>query len=160
MRIRPASSPADLDLVRQLFLEYQAQLGVDLSYQGFGTELLTLPGAYAAPSGRLLLAEAHGHVLGCAALRDAGSSRAEMKRLFVRPEGRGSGVGLALVERLVAEARAAGYAELVLDTLASMGSAHRLYERAGFDEIAPYHSTALPGTRYFRRVLNETGEHR
>jgi putative acetyltransferase len=147
-RIAPALTPDDLETIRELMREYQAQLGVDLSFQGFDDELAALPGAYAPPSGRLLLARQGGTALGCIALRDAGDGRAEMKRLYVRPQARGLGLGRALAERIVEEARSAGYAAVVLDTLPSMGEAHRLYEQLGFRPIAPYNANPIAGTRH------------
>lgn len=148
LRIDAVSSGAAMDTVRELLREYQLQLGVDLSFQGFAEELDLLPGAYAPPGGRLLLATQDGTALGCVALRDAGGGRAEMKRLYVRPQARGLGLGRALAERIVEEARAAGYAELVLDTLPTMGTAHRLYEQLGFRPIAPYNANPVAGTRH------------
>jgi ribosomal protein S18 acetylase RimI-like enzyme len=154
LRIALAHTPDDIGAVRQLLLEYQASIGVDLAYQDFETEVLDLPGAYAAPSGRLLLALHHGVPMGCVAFRDAGAGRAEMKRLFVRPSGRGLGVAKALVAQLLAEARAAGYFEMVLDTLPTMQSAQRLYEQFGFLDTQPYRASPVPGTRYLALRLN------
>jgi len=151
--IAPARSPDEIAIVRELMLEYQAQLGIDLDFQGFADELASLPGAYAPPRGRLLLATKDGTALGCVALRDAGGGRAEMKRLYVRPPARGLGLGHALAERIIEEARAAGYAEIVLDTLPTMGTAHRLYEQLGFREIPPYNTNPILGTRYFGLAL-------
>lgn len=148
IRIAPAATAAELDTMRALMREYQKQLGVDLGYQGFESELAALPGVYSPPPGRLLLATTDDDPVGCVAFRSAGEGRAEMKRLYVRSAARGLGVGRALVERVVAEARAAGYDELVLDTLPSMGAAHRLYRQLGFREIPPYAVRAVEGTRY------------
>ena len=153
LQIALAHTADDVATVRELFHEYQTQLGVDLSYQDFEAELRDLPGAYAAPSGRLLLASHHGTPVGCAALRDAGTGRAEMKRLFVRPAGRGLGVGKELIARLIDEARAAGYREMVLDTLPSMQSAQRLYAQFGFRDIPPYRASPVQGTRYLALSL-------
>jgi ribosomal protein S18 acetylase RimI-like enzyme len=147
-RIVLAQSPDDIAAVRELLLEYQVQVGVDLSYQDFEAEVLALPGAYAPPRGRLFLALQKDAPVGCVALRDAGGGRAEMKRLFVKPEGRGLGVAKALITRLLAESRAAGYDEIVLDTLPSMQSAQRLYEQFGFRDIPPYRESPVQGTRY------------
>lgn len=148
LRIAPVRTDDEVDVVRGLLREYQLLLGVDLGFQGFAEELATLPGAYAPPGGLLLLATRAGEPLGCVALRDAGAGRAEMKRLFVRPAARGLGLGRALAERIIEEARAAGYAEIVLDTLPSMGEAHRLYEQLGFRPVAAYNANPIPGTRH------------
>lgn len=153
VRIVPASAPPEIATVRGLLLEYQAQLGVDLAFQGFAEELATLPGGYAPPGGRLLLATRDGLALGCVAMRDAGAGRAEMKRLYVRPHARGLGLGRLLAERIIEEARAAGYAEMVLDTLPSMGAAHVLYEQLGFRPIAPYNANPVAGTRHLGLTL-------
>ena len=143
----------DLAVVRALFREYQALLGVDLCFQGFETEVLNLPGDYAPPGGRLLLAMHDGIPVGCAALRAANASRSEMKRLFVRPAARGLGVGRALVSQVLDEARAIGYSEIVLDTLPTMTEAQRLYDQFGFRDIPPYRANPIPGTRYLAKQL-------
>ncbi len=134
--------------VQTLFKEYQAALGVDLGFQGFDNELATLPGQYAAPSGRLLLASADGLVAGCVALRPLSGDACEMKRLFVRPAFRASGVGRMLAERVIAEARSIGYRRMCLDTLPSMGRAQQLYDTLGFREVAPYRYNPIAGTKY------------
>lgn len=151
--IADALAPADLDTVRTLLREYQALLGVDLCFQGFAAELAGLPGAYARPGGRLLLAVHDGAAIGCVALRPLGGARCEVKRLFVRPGHRGLGIGWALTARIVAEARAIGYEEVVLDTLPSMAAAQRLYEELGFKAIPPYCVNPIAGTRYLGKDL-------
>lgn len=153
LRIALASSSDDIAAVRELLREYQAQVGVDLAYQDFEAELRRLPGAYASPHGRLLLARHDNAPVGCVALRDIGTGRAEMKRLFVRASGRGLGVAKALIAQLVEEARKAGYDEMVLDTLPSMQAAQRLYEQCGFRDIPPYWASPVPGTRYLGILL-------
>ncbi len=132
-----------------LFGEYAASLPIDLEYQGFAAELRGLPGAYRPPGGQLLVARVGDVDAGCVALRRLDARTCEMKRLYVRPAHRGSGVGPLLVDAAIAVARAAGYEEMRLDTLPSMTGAHRLYLRRGFREIAPYGGPAAPGTRYF-----------
>lgn len=146
--IRSAFSTEDFAIVRQLFREYQAELGIDLCFQGFAAEVEGLPGDYAPPSGRLLLALRDDVAVGCVALRAADGARCEMKRLYLRPGARGSGLGRALVERLLSEARAEGYGEVVLDTLPSMAEAQRMYERFGFRDIPPYRANPVAGARY------------
>lgn len=148
-----ARSPADVEAARALMREYQAEIGVDLCFQGFQSELAALPGDYAPPRGRLLLAREGERVVGCVALRDAGGGRCEMKRLFIRPDARGLGAGRALVDRAIEEARALGYDAMVLDTLPSMVSARALYETLGFADIAPYRENPVPGARYLGRTL-------
>lgn len=153
LHIVQARSEGELDRVRQLLLEYQKLLDVDLAFQSFPDEVRDLPGGYAPPGGRLLLALHDDVAVGCVALRAAGGTRSEMKRLFVRPAARGLGVGKALVSRLVDEARSIGYTEIVLDTLPSMADAQRLYEYFGFRDIAPYRPNPVAGTRYLLKSL-------
>ena len=157
LTIDQVESKDDIDSVRKLMLEYQARLGVDLCFQGFDAELKGLPGDYAAPSGRLLLASINGSAIGCVALRAFGGSRCEMKRLFVRPAGRGLGVGRALVTRVMDEAGAIGYAVMVLDTLPVMAEAQALYHAFGFRDIAHYSVNPMQGTRYLGCSLAVAG---
>jgi ribosomal protein S18 acetylase RimI-like enzyme len=156
VRIVAAASP-DLDAIRQLFREYEAEIGVDLCFQGFEEELANLPGGYAPPHGRLLLARSPGELLGCVALRPLKNADGicEMKRLFVRPAFRRSGIGRDLVERIISEARSAGYRAMRLDTLASMTKAQQLYRRLGFREIPAYYPNPLPGVTYMELDLTE-----
>ena len=155
MRIHAAESEADVDAARDLFREYQRWLDLDLGFQGFAEELANLPGAYAPPKGRLLLASQgeDGHVLGCVALRPWGDRDGEMKRLYVRPQAHGQGLGRRLAEAVIAEAKAIGYRRLLLDTLPSMSSAQRLYETLGFVDIPPYRENPVPGTRFLALEL-------
>lgn len=151
--LRPAST-ADLDDVRTLFREYETWLETDLCFQGFEAELASLPGRYAPPSGRLWLADVDGALAGCIALRDLGEGVCEMKRLFVRDFARGRGAGLALVRRVIDDARAIGYRAMRLDTMPDrMGRANALYEALGFRDIAPYYDNPLPGVRYLELDL-------
>ena len=146
--IRDATSDADIETIRQLFVEYQTAIGVDLCFQGFREELATLPGAYSRPSGRLLLAEDDRGVLGCVGLRALSGTDCEMKRLYVRPEVRGGRVGHLLVTTVLAEARAGGYRRLLLDTLPSMSKAIALYRSFGFTDTAPYRPNPVEGALY------------
>ena len=143
-----ASGAADIAACGELFREYQRSIGIDLAYQDFETELATLPGKYAPPRGRLLLARQGEALAGCAALRPLNATDCEMKRLFVRPDARGTGLGRALAERLVAAAIEQGYARVRLDTLPTMGGAQSLYERLGFRDTAAYYETPVAGTRF------------
>jgi ribosomal protein S18 acetylase RimI-like enzyme len=143
--IRAAALPGDLPLVRQLFREYADSLAIDLCFQDFEAELAGLPGKYAPPRGRLLLAFDGDEAAGCVALRPIDDAACEMKRLYVRPAWRGARLGRRLAERICSEARAAGYARICLDTLPSMEPALALYRALGFRPVAPYVYNPVPG---------------
>ena len=151
--IRPARPGPDIETVRALFDEYAAELGVDLSFQGFEAERNGLPGEYVPPRGRLLLAETSGTEAGCVALRPIDAQTAEMKRLYLRPSARGTGLGRRLALAIIAEARDAGYARLRLDTLPSMGAAIAMYGALGFREIPAYRHNPVPGALFLEREL-------
>lgn len=148
IEIRPADVPRDLPVVRNLFREYADGLGIDLGFQDFETELATLPGKYAPPQGRLLLAWSGAHAVGCVALRPLAGDACEMKRLYVRPAVRGQDLGRRLAERICREARDAGYRRLCLDTLPSMSAATRLYSTLGFRPIEPYVFNPIEGAMF------------
>ncbi len=151
--IAPAASAADLGVVRELFREYADGLGFDLTFQDFAAELATLPGRYAPPPGRLLLAWQGEVPAGCVALRQLEGRVCEMKRLYVRPAARGHGIGRALVERVIAEARAAGYVTMRLDTVPALREAQGLYLALGFREIGAYTRNPVPGARFLELEL-------
>jgi putative acetyltransferase len=136
--IRPALD-TEMDCVRSLFLEYAAGLGVSLCFQNFDHELAQLPGYYAPPRGALLVGECDGGVCGVVALRPASDSAAEMKRLYVQPHARNTGLGRQLAEAIIEHARLLGYRSIRLDTLAPMTRAIALYRSMGFREITPYY---------------------
>jgi ribosomal protein S18 acetylase RimI-like enzyme len=140
--------------VRRLFEEYAASLGLDLCFQGFSEELAGLPGNYAPPGGRLLLALQNGKPAGCVALRPLEPAVCEMKRLYVRPSFRAHGIGRILIDRVVQEARQAGYHQMRLDTLPSMSAAQALYRRFGFQEIPPYHNNPIAGAVFLELQLD------
>src|SRR2546426_8521168 len=152
-RIGPVNGEGELAEVRALFREYVDALGIDLGFQGFEAELAALPGDYAPPRGRLLIAREGGRAVGCAALRPLGPDVCEAKRLYVRPEARGTGLGRRLTDALIAEARAIGYARLRLDTLPAMTQAIALYRSLGFRVIAPYRHNPVEGTPFLEKDL-------
>ena len=154
--IAGAHDGPSLEAVRALFLEYAASLDFDLCFQGFERELAGLPGAYAPPRGRLLLATVAGEAAGCVGLRPlAGNGDAcEMKRLYVRPAFLGQGLGGRLARAVIAEARSIGYGRMLLDTVPDrMAAATALYRRLGFREIPPYYANPIPGATYLELAL-------
>lgn len=144
----------EMATIRHLFEEYAAELGHDLCFQGFAKELETLPGSYARPDGRLLLASARDAIAGCVGLRRLAPGVCEMKRLFVRPAYRGLGAGRMLAEAIVAEGHAAGYQRMRLDTLSTMVDALAVYRKLGFRDIAPYRDNPIPGVVYLELDLD------
>jgi len=148
-----AARPGDIPAIRELLLEYRASLNVDLCFQQFDQEVQGLPGDYTPPSGALILARIGDQPVGMVALRPVSNECCEMKRLFVRPSARGTGLGRQLAEHILAEARACGYREMRLDTLPVMHNAQQLYLALGFHDIAPYYESPIPGTRYMALTL-------
>lgn len=147
-------SDQDLAATAEIFREYAIGLGVDLCFQDFDAELADLPGDYSAPRGALLLAKVDGNIAGCCALRPLDASdyanAAEMKRLYVRSEYRGLGLGRQLADSILDIARVAGYDSVLLDTLDEMEIARALYEDLGFKEIPPYYHNPLAGAHYLK----------
>jgi len=143
-----------LDQIRALFLEYAKSLDFNLCFQNFDKELRELPGEYALPHGRLILCEFNGKPAGCIALKPLEPGICEMKRLYVRPESRGSQLGFKLATHLIDEARRAGYTAMRLDTIrGSMDKAIALYRSLGFEEIPPYYPNPIANAVYFELSL-------
>jgi ribosomal protein S18 acetylase RimI-like enzyme len=142
-----------LDQIRNLFIEYSNSLEFDLSFQDFQKELDDLPGDYAAPSGRLLLGFYDSDPAGCVALRRISDEICEMKRLFVRPQCRGLGIGKALATKVIEEAREIGYRRIRLDTVPAMQTAIELYVSLGFREIEPYRYNPIEGAKFMELNL-------
>jgi len=154
LSILQAESPPQIAQARELFLEYEQSLGVSLCFQNFDRELAGLPGDYAPPSGRLLLAELSGELAGCVALHEFEPQLCEMKRLYLRPTFRGRGLGRVLAERIITEAREIGYESMRLDTIEPiMKDAVAMYHKLGFREIAPYRPNPIAGAMYMERTL-------
>ena len=152
-RIRSAVSPAAIALARELFLEYEKSIGISLCFQNFAEEVASLPGAYAPPDGRLLLAKHGGKLAGCVALRKIGDDVAEMKRLYVRLAFRGMHIGRALATAALEEATTIGYRAVRLDTLSTMREAQALYLSMGFHDIPAYNEHPVEGTRFLEKRL-------
>lgn len=153
-KIFQAESATHIAQARELFLEYAQSLGFSLCFQNFDRELADLLGKYAPPDGRLLLAECDSQLIGCVALRKLHDDTCEMKRLYLRPQFRGKGLGRALAERIVAEARKIGYTRMRLDTVEPvMQDAVGMYRRFGFRDIAPYCENPTAGALYMELQL-------
>ena len=149
-----AATPAQIAQARELFLEYAQSLGFSLCFQNFDKELAGLPGGYAPPDGRLLLAEQEGQLAGCVALHQLEPGICEMKRLYLRSQFRGQGLGRALADRIIGEARQIGYRRMRLDTVEPvMKDAVAMYRKIGFREIAPYCANPIAGALYMELQL-------
>ena len=149
-----AESPPQIAQARELFLEYAQSLGFSLCFQNFDKELASLPGDYAPPEGRLLLADYQGQIAGCVALHKLEGDICEMKRLYLRPQFRGQGLGHGLADRIIAEARQVGYHRMRLDTVEPvMKDAVAMYRRIGFREIHPYCANPIAGALYMELLL-------
>lgn len=146
--IRPARYPQDAAAVLAIFREFVASPRTDLGYQSNEADFAKLPGAYAPPSGGILLAELDRSAVGCVAFRRVTETICEMKRLYVRPAGRGLGLGRKLVTRLLSDAAAAGYDEVRLDVLAEFQHAQRLYRELGFAPAKPVSFNPTPGAQF------------
>ena len=152
--IAPAQTAGQIEQARQLFLEYQKELDIDLCFQNFGAEVAGLPGDYALPDGRLNLAMVQNELAGCVALRRIDEDVCEMKRLYVRNQFRSTGLGSALAKSIIREAWLIGYGRMRLDTLpGKMDRAIELYRSLGFKEIAPYYNNPVPGAIFMELDL-------
>lgn len=154
VEIRQADNVKDITDIRRMFREYEKWLDIDLCFQSFESELAELPGKYAAPTGRLLVAEIDEKPAGCIALRKIDDETCEMKRLYVRDIFRGQNLGYLLIEELFKAARVVGYKKMRLDTLPSkMPQAVDLYQRFGFKEIVPYYLSPIAETLFMQADL-------
>lgn len=154
-------SDKDLIIVRDLFKEYASSLGFDLCFQNFDKEIAELPGEYVPPDGRLIIAKYKSEIVGCVALKKLSNSVCEMKRLYIKPEYRGKGIGRALVNFIINEAHEIGYTFMRLDTVPAMNQAISLYRSIGFYEIEPYRYNPIPGAMYLelnlKKYFSDTG---
>ncbi len=154
LRIDQAETFEQIETVRSLFREYETWLGLDLCFQGFEEEMRNLPGWYSPPDGRLFLASLDEEPAGCVGMRKLDDGICEMKRLYLRSVARGRGIGNALLEKLIDEARAAGYKKMRLDTHPpKMGKAVSLYESHGFLAIEPYYHNPHEGVLFMELAL-------
>jgi ribosomal protein S18 acetylase RimI-like enzyme len=154
LTLSQVQTPAQVARARELFLEYAQSLGFSLCFQSFDKELADLPGDYAPPDGRLLLAEHDGQLAGCVALHRLDATSGEMKRLYVRPNFRGLRLGRTLAERILSEAASIGFQRVRLDTIqGKMDDAIALYRRLGFREIEPYRQNPIAGALYMELEL-------
>jgi ribosomal protein S18 acetylase RimI-like enzyme len=156
MELIQATTDEQIEAARELFKEYASGLAIDMCFQSFDHELQTLPGKYATPDGRLLLAYAENELAGCIALRKLDDRTCEMKRLFLRPGFRGRGYGRRMINDLLEQARMSGYVRMRLDTLpGKMDAAISLYRELGFEDIPAYYDNPLEGAVYLERNLSD-----
>lgn len=151
--IRNTVTTHDFNTARALFSEYVASLPFDLNFQDFEHELLELEDHYKAPGGCILIAWADGMPAGCIAIRPFSDTRAELKRMYLRPAYRGVGLGKQLLDSIMEKAREAGYKSILLDTVPSMQQAIHLYKKAGFTEIAPYRFNPIKGALFMEAFI-------
>ncbi|HEY6121780.1 MAG TPA: GNAT family N-acetyltransferase [Pyrinomonadaceae bacterium] len=154
MNLIQATTPKEIETARELFKEYEAWIGISLCFQNFDREVANLPGDYAPPRGRLFLASEIDSIVGCVALRAIVENTCEMKRLYVRPEFRGRGLGRSLIESVIAAGTEIGYSRMRLDTLPGrMDKAIALYEQLGFKDIPAYYNNPVKGARFMELAL-------
>src|SRR5512137_1181260 len=154
LHVLSASDTEALGHVRQFFRSYAGWLGVDLSFQKFDEEMASLPGAYAPPQGRLFYAENKGQPAGCVGVRPFSEGVCEMKRLYVEPQHRGSGIGRDLALAAIKSAKQLGYRKILVDTLPAMRIAVKLYRELGFHDAPAYYPTPLEGTIFLALDLD------
>ena len=154
LRVLQAETGKNLEYIRTIFEEYAASLDFDLDFQNFREELDSLPGEYASPDGHLLIAMYEDKPAGCIALRKLNHGICEMKRLYVKPQFRGLGIGRTLTEAIIGEAKQIGYALMRLDTVPSMEKARALYVSLGFKEISPYRFNPIEGSQFMELALD------
>ncbi|MGP8068716.1 MAG: GNAT family N-acetyltransferase [Candidatus Bathyarchaeia archaeon] len=155
LRVKSATSMRELEQIRDLFIDYSNSLSFDLSFQNFQKELNELPGDYSPPRGRLLLGFHDSDAAGCVALRRISEEICEMKRLFVRPQCRGLGLGRALAMKVIEDACEMGYRRMRLDTVPTMQTAIALYASLGFEEIEPYRYNPIKGAKFMELHLTK-----
>ena len=158
IQIINATKGENLKEIRRLFDEYSSTLGFELDFQDFKEELANLPGHYATPEGRLLIATRQWRVAGCVALKNLTDDICEMKRLYVKAQFRGLGVGRALAKRIIKEARGIGYKRMRLNTVPSMEKARMLYESLGFREIPSYQYNPIEDAVFMELTLTHNLE--
>lgn len=153
MTIQPADTRELVESAKELFREYSLGISSSVCFVEFAREVAALPGQYGPPGGRLWVALSDAKPIGCVAVRALEEGVCEMKRLYVRDEARGTGLGKQLVLTAIDWARAAGYSEMRLDTLPSMEEAIRLYQSMGFRRIPPYGAKPIPGALHFSLAM-------
>jgi len=153
LRIVAVETNEELEIIKQLFVEYADSLGFDLDFQNFDNELADLPGQYCSPRGCILLAEYENRPAGCVALRPLSDEICEMKRLYVRPKFRGLGIGRALAKAIIEQARKIGYTLMRLDTVPTMKVARALYQSLDFKQISQYRYNPIEGAEFMELKL-------